>query len=195
MILHRTCLVGLAATALLAPLAGATGAWAQDPVKGTVGLDAQVAQVCVLGAPNPGALALGQISESAGARAGRLASIANQSIQLPRTFCNYAGAALAITASPLAVTGTAAQPGFVGSVDYTCTISAWGATSATVRTSAGSPSGVGSPSTSSAPKETDLTLVVSDFATATDSQLQPGAYLALVTITLGPDAGLAASGS
>ena len=104
-------------------------------------------------------------------------------------------AALAISASPLAVTGTTTQAGFVGSVDYTCTISAWGATSATVRTSAGSTSGVGSASTSTAPKEADLTLVVSDFATASDSQLQPGAYLALVTITLGPDAGLNASGS
>ncbi|MBI1684317.1 hypothetical protein [Caulobacter hibisci] len=199
MIQHRTCLANgvasLAATAVaLGALAAATGAYAQDPVQGTVGMDAQVAQVCVLGTPTPGALALGQISEASGTRVGRLATIASQSIQLPGTFCNYAGAALAITASPLAVT-TTTQAGFVGSVDYTCTISAWGATSATVRTSATNASGVGSPSTNAAPQETDLTLVVSDFATASDDLLQPGAYLALVTITLGPDAGLAASGS
>lgn len=195
---HRTCIAGLAATAATAAaigsLSAATGAHAQDPVQGTVGLDAQVAQVCVLGTPNPGALALGQISEASGSRVGRLATIASQSIQLPGTFCNYAGAALAITASPLAVTGTTTQAGFVGSVDYTCTISAWGATAATVRTSAGSASGVGSSSTNPAPQETDLTLVVSDFAVSSDDLLQPGAYLALVTITLGPDAGLA-SGS
>ncbi len=199
MIQHRTCFAKgvtsfAAALAALGSLSVATGAHAQDPVQGTVGLDAQVAQVCVLGTPNPGTLALGQISEASGARVGRLTTIASQSIQLPGTFCNYAGAALAISASPLAVTATT-QTGFVGSVDYTCTISAWGATAATVRTSAGSSSGTGSSATNPAPQETDLTLVVSDFAVSSDDLLQPGAYLALVTITLGPDAGLAASGS
>jgi hypothetical protein len=87
------------------------------------------------------------------------------------------------------------QAGFVGSVDYTCTITPWGASAATVRTSAASTTGQGVSSVSPTPKQSDLTLVVSDFATASDSQLQPGSYLALVTITLGPDAGLNASGS
>jgi hypothetical protein len=198
MIQHRT--VGLAATALAfavsftASLAAAP-ARAQDPAQGNVGLDAQVSQVCVLGEPNPTGLALGQISEASGTRVGRLATIAAQTIQLPGTFCNYGGAALAISASPLAVTSGGAQAGFIGAVNYTCSISAWGATAATVRTSATSAAGEGASSTSAAPKATDLTLVVSDFATATDELLQPGAYLALVTITLGPDAGLTASGS
>lgn len=194
MIQHRT--VGLAATALALVAALTTGtARAQDPTRGNVGLDAQVSRVCVLGAPNPAGLALGQISEVSGARVGRLATIAAQTIQLPGTFCNYGGAALAISASPLAVTSGVAQAGFTGAVNYTCSISAWGATAATVRTSATNAAGDGVSSTSAAPKATDLTLVVSDFAAATDDLLQPGTYLALVTITLGPDAGLTASGS
>ncbi|SFJ66204.1 hypothetical protein [Caulobacter sp. UNC279MFTsu5.1] len=194
MIQHRT--VGLAATALaLAASFTAASARAQDPARGGVGLDARVSQVCVLGEPNPAGLALGQISEASGTRVGRLAPIAAQTIQLPGTFCNYGGAALAISASPLAVTSGAAQAGFTGAVNYTCSISAWGATAATVRTSATNTAGDGVSSTSAAPKATDLTLVVSDFAAATDDLLQPGAYLALVTITLGPDAGLTASGS
>lgn len=194
MIQHRT--VGLAATtlALAASLAG-TSARAQDPARGNVGLDAQVSRVCMLGEPNPAGLALGQISEASGARVGRLAAIAAQTIQLPGTFCNYGGAALAISASPLAVTSGVAQAGFTGAVNYTCSISAWGATAATVRTSATNAAGDGVRSTSAAPKATDLTLVVSDFAAATDDLLQPGTYLALVTITLGPDAGLTNSGS
>ncbi|TCS13147.1 hypothetical protein [Caulobacter sp. BK020] len=194
MIQHRT--VGLAATtlALAASLAG-TSARAQDPARGNVGLDAQVSRVCMLGEPNPAGLALGQISEASGARVGRLAPIAAQTIQLPGTFCNYGGAALAISASPLAVTSGVAQAGFTGAVNYTCSIGAWGATAATVRTSATNAAGDGVRSTSAAPKATDLTLVVSDFATAADDLLQPGTYLALVTITLGPDAGLTNSGS
>ncbi|KRA76247.1 hypothetical protein ASD89_00535 [Caulobacter sp. Root656] len=194
MIQHRT--VGLAATTLaLAASLAATSASAQDPARGNVGLDAQVSRVCMLGEPNPAGLALGQISEASGARVGRLAAIPAQTIQLPGTFCNYGGAALAISASPLAVTSGVAQAGFTGAVNYTCSISAWGATAATVRTSATNAAGDGARSTSAAPKATDLTLVVSDFATAADDLLQPGAYLALVTITLGPDAGLNASGS
>ena len=104
-------------------------------------------------------------------------------------------ALLLIGQAARAQTSGAAQAGFAGSVNYTCTISAWGATAATVRTSADSASGDGVTTTSAAPRETDLVLVVSDFAAATDDLLQPGAYLALVTITLGPDAGLTASGS
>lgn len=194
MIQHRT--IGLAATALaLAASVAAAPASAQDPARGNVGLDARVSQICVLGEPSPAGLALGQISEASGTRAGRLATIAAQTILLPGTFCNYGGAALAISASPLAVTSGAAQAGFTGAVDYTCSISAWGATAATVRTSATNAAGDRTSATSAAPKATDLTLVVSDFATAADDLLQPGAYLALVTITLGPDAGLNASGS
>jgi len=194
MIQHRT--IGLAATALaLAVSLAATSAGAQDPAHGNVGLDAQVSRVCMLGEPNPAGLALGQISEASGTRAGRLAAIAAQTIQLPGTFCNYGGAALAISASPLAVTSGVAQAGFTGAVNYTCSISAWGATAATVRTSATNATGDGVRSTSAAPKATDLTLVVSDFATTADDLLQPGSYLALVTITLGPDAGLTNSGS
>jgi hypothetical protein len=196
MIQHRIRFVGLAATALaFAISAAATDADAQGPVQGNVGLDAQVGRLCSLGAPSPAGLTLGQISEGSGTRVGRLAAIASQAITLPGSFCNYGGAALAIAASPLALTSGSAQSGFVGSVNYTCTISAWGATAATVRTSASSTSGSGVNSTSTAPRETDLVLVVSDFAAATDDLLQPGAYLALVTITLGPDAGLTASGS
>lgn len=196
MIQHRIRFVGLAATALaFAVSAAATGAGAQGPVQGNVGLDAQVGRLCSLGAPSPAGLTLGQISEGSGARVGRLAAIASQAITLPGSFCNYGGAALAIAASPLALTSGSAQSGFVGSVNYTCTISAWGATAATVRTSASNATGSGVSSTNAAPRETDLVLVVSDFAAATDDLLQPGAYLALVTITLGPDAGLTASGS
>jgi hypothetical protein len=196
MIQHRIRFIGLAATVLaFAAGAAATGAKAQGPAQGRVGLDAQVSRLCSLGEPTPAGLTLGQISEGSGTRAGRLAAIASQAITLPGSFCNYGGAALAIAASPLALTSGAAQAGFAGSVNYTCTISAWGATAATVRTSAASASGDGVSSTSAAPRETDLVLVVSDFAAATDDLLQPGAYLALVTITLGPDAGLTASGS
>ena len=194
MIQHRIRFVELAATALTLA-AAATGAHAQTPAQGRVGLDARVSRLCALGEPTPAGLTLGQISESSGARVGRLAAIAPQAITLPGSFCNYGGAALAIAASPLALTSGSAQAGFAGSVNYTCTISAWGATAATVRTSAASASGAGVSSTNAAPRQTDLVLVVSDFAAATDDLLQPGAYLALVTITLGPDAGLIASGS
>jgi hypothetical protein len=196
MIQHRRGFVGLAATALaLAACMGAADVRAQDVARGSVSLDASVGRLCVLGAPSPAGVALGQISASSGASLGRLATIPARTVQLPGSFCNYAGAALAISASPLAVTSGVAQAGFAGTVNYTCTISAWGATAATVRTSAQSATGTGTSSTSTVPKETDLTLVMSDFASQTDDLLQPGAYLALVTITLGPDAGLTASGS
>jgi len=196
MIQHRAAFVGLAATTLaLANLAGASNARAQDVARGSVSLGAEVGRLCVLGAPSPAGVALGQISASSGASLGRLAAISARTVQLPGSFCNYAGAALAITASPLAVASGVTQPGFARSVNYTCTISAWGATAATVRTSAQSATGTGTSSTNTIPKETDLTLVMSDFASQTDDLLQPGAYLALVTITLGPDAGLTASGS
>lgn len=194
MIQNRIHIIGLAATVFAASFA-ATGAQAQAAAEGHVNLDAQVSQICVLGPPTPAGLALGQISESSGDRVGRLADISDRTIQLPGSFCNYGGAALSISASPLALTEGGPSAGFIGSVNYTCTINAWGTTAATVRTSATNSSGDGVRSISPLPKQADLTLVVSDFAGQSDSLLQPGSYLAVVTITLGPDAGLNASGS
>jgi hypothetical protein len=192
MSLHKTLLAGFALTALAAGAARADDAQQTVPVNGTV------ARICVLGPPSPAAVDLGQLINTSGARVGKIAAIANRTVDLPNSFCNFAGSHLTVTATALlAADASPVQPGFARAVNYTSTVNNWAATPATVTTAASTggatptagPSNGGSQPT---PKIANLQLVLSNFTAPSDFLLVAGGYAGSVTITLGPDAQLPA---
>lgn len=179
-------------TALALALVPAS-ALAQSAATGTVGVDGRVAPVCILGDPNPATVNLGQLSASSGPRTGRVATIANRTIQLPASHCNFAGSVVTVQASALVVNDPAAPgAGFTRSVNYTATASNWSAGSSAATTAAlrdgTNATSTGSGTTQPLPKIGDITLTLSNFTTPGDSFLVTGNYSGTVVITLGPAA-------
>lgn len=172
-------------------LAAASPAAAQT-AGGETDVTGSVANHCVLGAPSPAAVNLGQISSTTGTRAGRLDAIADQVVSLPNSFCNFGGTRISISSSALVADDAAPlQPGFARAVNFTSTVSVWGSADATATTTAaangGSPAATGDSGVQATPNQADLSLVLSAFTAPGDSYLVAGPYQGSVTITLGPE--------
>ena len=177
--------------ALAVLLAGIPAAAHAQTVQGTVAVDGSVAGRCVLGPPSQASVPLGTLIDTSGARAGRLTTIAAQSINFPGSWCNFANTRITVSANAmLAADATAPMPGFARAVNFTSTVTNWAAANAAVTTAAsagGATPGASAPGgTHPAPKLADLTLTLNNFAVPADSLLVTGAYAGNVTITLGP---------
>ena len=178
-------ILGLTITAF-APAAVAQTDAGQAAVTGSV------ANVCVLGAPSPAAINLGQISSTSGARAGKLDTIAAQTVSLPASWCNFGGTRISISSTALlAADVTPPPPGFTRAVNFTSSVSAWGSSNAQVTTNAAangaSPTSTGASGVQADPRATNLSLQLSQFAAPGDGFLVTGSYSGSVTVTLGPE--------
>ena len=166
---------------------------AQTAAEGNVGVDGRVAPVCILGDPDPATVNLGQLSAGSGPRTGRVATIANRTVLLPVSHCNFAGSILTVRATALIVNDPAApQAGFTRAVNYTATATGWSggasaATTAALRDGSNSTTS-GSGSIQPLPSRADITLTLSNFTTPGDGFLVAGNYSGTVVITLGPAA-------
>ena len=171
-----------------ASLMAAPQATAED---GNVSINGTVSRLCVLGAPNPSAVDVGILIATSGLRVGRSGVIANQSVALPVSFCNYPGTMLTLTANALlASDATPPISGFARSVNFTATANGW-ATGPAVATTSASASGATPAATATggiqgAPKIADVNIVLSNFSVPGDSYLVAGNYAGSVVITLGP---------
>lgn len=175
----------------LALAAGAAHAQSNNPTD-TVTVNGSVAEVCYLGAPNPPSINLGQMATLSGTRTGKLSAIPDQSVELPATFCNYAGTQISIAATALVESDETTTPsGFTKAVNFTANVSGWTTSPASVTTTAAADgtnattNGVGPDENS--PEIANLTLTLTKFTTPGDGVLVAGAYTGLVTITVGPD--------
>ena len=160
-------------------------------VQGTVAVDGTVAGRCVLGPPSLTSVPLGTLINTSGARAGRLTTIGSQTINFPGSWCNFANTRITVSANALlAADPTAPAAGFARSVNFTSTVTTWAAANATVTTAASAsgatPSASAPGGTQPAPKLTDLTLTLNNFAVPADALLVTGNYAGNVTVTLGP---------
>jgi hypothetical protein len=180
-------LVVLALAALPLPAA------AQAAAEGNVGVDGRVAPVCILGDPNPATVNLGQLSAASGPRTGRVATIANRTVVLPTSRCNFAGTVITVQTTALIVNDPAAPPtGFTRAVNYTGSVAGW-TSGAAAATSSALRDGTNATGTSTGavqplPRLADLTLTLSNFTTPGDGFLVAGNYSGTVVITLGPQA-------
>ena len=172
----------------------ATPAFAQDSDSETVAVAGQVAPLCILGTPSQALINLGQLVDGSGARVGRLAAIANRTVTLPQSFCNYANSAIRVDATALTGSDTSTPPaGFARAVNFGATVSGWATTNAIATTAAtfagASPTATGTGGTQPSPKLGDVTLTLATFSVPADSLLVAGAYSGQVVITLGPGVG------
>ena len=166
-------------------------AMAQDSDTETVPITGTVARICVLGTPSQTNIDLGGLINVSGPRVGRLAVITPRSVNLPGSFCNFAGSALTVSATALvAADASALQTGFARAVNYTATTTGWttpGTAAATAATEAGaSPTTASTGATQPAPRLADLTLTLASYAVPSDRLLVAGAYSGQVVITLAP---------
>lgn len=159
-----------------------------------VSINGNVAPLCVLGAPSSASVDLGLLINISGARVGRMAALANRTINLPGSFCNYANSAIRVDASALLAVDTATpQAGFARAVNFTAAVAPWATTVASVTTAAnaagGTPGASGTGGTQPTPKLADLTLTLSAFTAPSDLLLVASGYAGQVTVTLGPASG------
>jgi len=153
----------------------------------------RVAPLCILGAPSPAAVDLGQMVSTSGARVGRIAVLPVQTVSLPRSFCNFAGSTLTVAATALTSSAGGTPPGgFARAVNYTAAGSGWASSPTTVSTealddgSAATASGTGA--TQPLPKLADIAVELSQFNVPGDALLLADRYDGIVTVTLGPAA-------
>ena len=178
----------------LAGITLATPAFAQNSDTESVAVAGQVAPLCILGTPSLSMVNLGQLVDVSGARVGRLAAIANRTVSMPQSFCNYANSAIRVDATALTGSDTSTPPsGFARALNFGATVSGWATTNAVATTAAtfagASPTATGTGGTQPAPKLGDVTLTLSSFQVPADSLLVSGSYSGLVVITLGPGVG------
>lgn len=182
--------IPLLTLALTAALAGP--ALAAESDSETVNISGTVSKICTLGAPTPASVDLGELINTSGAEIGRLATIADREIELPNSFCNYAGTKLTVEGRALLADDTSTPPAnFSRAVNFSSTVDGWAATPAEVTTAA---TATGADPTASAdggvvgaPRMSDLTVTLSDFSAPGDALLVAGGYEGSVTVTLGPD--------
>jgi hypothetical protein len=179
-------ILGMAFTALSSAAVAQTAADGQADVTGAV------ANVCVLGAPSPASINLGDLSSTSGTRAGKLATISDQTVNLPGSYCNFGGTRLSISSTALLAADASAPPaGFTRAVNFTSTVGTWGAPNAQVATNAAangsSATANGDSGVQPDPRQTNLSLQLSAFSAPGDGFLVTGAYAGSVTITLGPE--------
>jgi hypothetical protein len=158
----------------------------------TVEVQGAVTPVCLLGSADRSDVAFGGLIDTVGVRVGRLSTLDTQQIQLPGSFCNYAGTRLTVAAhAMIADGGGAPPPGFARAVNFTAAVSGWTGADAQVTTTAGAdgstPTATGLGGVQPAPRSADLVLTLSDFSAPADAPLAAGGYSGWITITLGPD--------
>jgi hypothetical protein len=174
--------------------------WAQEAASdsGEVAVNGVVAPLCILGAPSPAVVDLGQLVNTSGPRVGRIAAIADRQVSLANSFCNFAGSAVSVEVTALQLTqNVALQSGFAQVVNYSASVGNWAASPTTAR-SAASASGATPTQTSSGavqnlPRIADISVTLSDFVVPADSLLVSGTYQGAVVITLGPAASIGAN--
>lgn len=183
----RIAIIASAMAGLAASASAQTTESARD-----VDVSGSVSSLCILGAPSPAAVDLGQLIATAGGRAGRIGAIANQPVTLPGSFCNFGGTVIGLSSTALLSSDVSPpQLGFARAVNFTATVSNWAAGSASVTTAAdatgASPTALGQGGVQPTPKVADLSLVLSAFTAPGDALLVSGDYAGAVTITLGPE--------
>ena len=183
---HLTGLMALSLAAL-----PATALAQSTPATGQVAIDGRVAPLCILGAPTPAPVNLGQMVATSGPRVGRIAVLPNQTVNLPNSFCNFAGSTVTVQTTALTASDASSpQPGFARAVNYTASASGWAAGSSAATSSAlrdGTlPTATGSGPSQPLPKRGDIAVTLSNFTVPSDSILVAGNYNGLVIVTLGP---------
>lgn len=158
----------------------------------TVNVTGNVASMCSLGAPSLASVPLGQMAQTSGANAGRITTIANQTVTLPGSFCNYANTRVSVQATALTAAATTAPTNFARAVNYSATVSNWASTASTASTNAAAdgstPTVTVNGATQATPRLADLSLVLSNFTVPANALMVAGAYSGAVVVTLGPEA-------
>lgn len=174
--------------------------WAQEAGsdRGDVGVDGNVAPLCILGAPSPAVVDLGQLVNTSGQRIGRIATIADRQITLAGSFCNFAGSTMSVEVSALQPTQSIALPyGFAQAVNYSVSAGNWAASPTTATSAAAADGTMPTRSASGAvqtlPRIADIAVTLTGFAVPADSLLVSGTYQGAVVITLGPAASIGAN--
>lgn len=184
--------LGILMTAALA--LGATPAWSQsDTDTANVAVNGNVAPLCILGPPSPATVDLGQMVATSGNRIGRIATLPNQLVNLPGSFCNFAGSAIDVSVTALvADDNSTLQPGFARAVNYTASVDNWASTAASATSAAttdgSDPTETSTGATQPLPKVADLSVTLSSFSVPSDLLLIAGNYQGAVVVTLGPAA-------
>lgn len=166
---------------------------ASTTATGNVAIGGQVTSVCILGNPSSAVVNLGSLANTSGARVGRIATIASQSVSLPGSFCNFAGSQVSVQAGALlAADATTPPSGFARAVNYVATASAWAPANATATTAAladgSSATATGTGGVQPLPKLADIVVGLSGFTAPSDAILVAGNYSGTVVVTLGPAA-------
>ncbi|KHK93550.1 hypothetical protein [Novosphingobium malaysiense] len=181
-------LTGLCAVVLAAVPATA---FAEVSDTGNVAIDGRVASICILGDPSSATVDLGQMAATSGSRAGRIDTLAAQTVNLPGSFCNFAGSAVTVDAVALVSNDASPlQAGFARAVNFTARATGWATGDAAATTAAlgdgtgASASGTGT--TQPLPKIADIGVTLSEFTVPGDSLLVAGSYSGTVVVTLGP---------
>jgi hypothetical protein len=173
---------------------GATPAWSQDDTDtANVGVLGNVAPICILGPPSPEVVDVGQMIATSGNRVGRIAVLPNRVVELPGSFCNFAGSAIEVEVTALVADDSLTlQPGFARAVNYTAAVDNWAATAASATSAAAAdgsdPTESGTGATQPLPQVADLSVTLSDFTVPSDLLLVAGNYSGAVVVTLGPAA-------
>jgi hypothetical protein len=180
--------------ALLIAAPAAAEAASTTTATGDVGVNGNVAGLCILGPPSRSTIDLGQMAATSGPRVGRIATLPAQTATLPGSFCNFAGTSITIRAEALVGNDASpVQPGFAKAVNFKSTVTDWATVAPNVTTAAtaagGSPIAEGAGGSHPAAKIADLTLTLSNFTVPSDAILVSGLYNGQVTITLGPAVG------
>lgn len=190
----KTLALGIVAVAAATLPGTAFAQAATNTATGQVTVGGTVAQLCILGTPSRSNVDVGQMAATSGSRVGRIATITEQTVTLPASFCNFAGSAITVTATALVSTDASpVQPGFAKAVNYTAAATNWSttATSATTASNAAGsvPTATSVGATQALPKTADVTVTLSSFTAPSDLLLTAGTYNGLVVVTLGPVAG------
>lgn len=174
--------------------------WAQEaaPDTGDVAVNGIVAPLCVLGAPTPAVVDLGQLVNTSGQRIGRIAAIADRQVSLANSFCNFAGSTVSVEVTALQLTQTVPpQAGFAQAVNFSASASNWAASPTIAQTAAttagGTPTQSSAGATQTLPRIADIAVTLSNFAVPADALLVSGSYQGAVIITLGPAASIGAN--
>lgn len=161
--------------------------------EGQVAIDGYVSPICVLGPPSRPLVDLGQMIETSGPRAGRIAPLPSETVTMPDSFCNFAGSVVSVEATALVEDVPGTPPGgFARAVNYRAVAENWAASTTSTVTAAMSdgsnPVSEATGSLQGAPHVADIDVTISEFAVPADSLLVAGNYSGVVRITLGPAA-------
>ena len=169
--------------------------WAQDAAtdSGDVSINGRVAPLCILGAPSPAVVDLGQLVNTSGNRIGRIAAIADRQVSLVSSLCNFAGSTVTVEVTALQLTQpTTLQTGFAQAVNYTASAANWATSPTTARSNASvngsNPTQSSTGAVQALPRLADIAVTLTNFAVPSDALLVSGSYQGAVVITLGPAA-------